>query len=80
MMGGLNFMVNGKMCLGILSDKKSEEHKVMVRVEKLNYKELLKRPGSEPMDFFGKPMRGFLFIGVDGFDSEDELDFWVEIF
>tara|TARA_R110000737_G_scaffold60581_1_gene87346 strand:+ start:511 stop:669 length:159 start_codon:yes stop_codon:yes gene_type:complete len=52
----------------------------MVRVEKLNYKELLKRPGSEPMDFFGKPMRGFLFIGVDGFDSEDELDFWVEIF
>ena len=52
----------------------------MVRVEKLNDEELLQRPGSEPMDFFGKPMRGFLFIGADGFDSEDELDFWVENF
>jgi len=30
------------------------------------------------MDFTGKPMRGFLFIGADGFDSEDDLDFWVE--
>ena len=50
----------------------------MVRVGKLNYEELLNQPGSKPMDFTGKPMRGFLFIGADGFDSEDELDFWVE--
>ncbi|MEH6747656.1 MAG: TfoX/Sxy family protein [Maribacter arcticus] len=78
MMGGLTFMVNGKMCVGILFDKKSEEDKVMVRVGKLNYEELLNQPSSKPMDFTGKPMRGFLFIGADGFDSEDDLDFWVE--
>ena len=35
MMGGLTFMVNGKMCLGIMFDKKTEEDKLMVRVGKL---------------------------------------------
>lgn len=77
MMGGLTFMVNGKMCIGILFDKKSGEDKLMVRVGKLNYETLLQLPGSKPMDFTGKPTRGFLFIGPDGFDSEDDLDFWV---
>ncbi|MDF4202190.1 TfoX/Sxy family protein [Maribacter sp. SA7] len=78
MMGGLTFMVNGKMCIGIMFDKKSEEDKLMVRVGKLNYEELLNKPGSRPMDFTGKPIRGFLFVGPDGFDTEDDLDFWVE--
>ncbi|TDT47133.1 TfoX-like protein [Maribacter spongiicola] len=77
MMGGLTFMVNGKMCIGIMFDKKSEEDKLMVRVGKLNYEELLNKPGSRPMDFTGKPLRDFLFIGPDGFDTEDDLDFWV---
>jgi hypothetical protein len=70
-------MVNGKMCIGVLFDKKSEEDKLMVRVGKLNSEALLHFPGSKPMDFTGKPIRGFLFIGADGFDSEDDLDFWV---
>ncbi|WP_405410357.1 TfoX/Sxy family protein [Maribacter sp. Asnod1-A12] len=78
MMGGLIFMVNGKMCIGIMFDKKSEEDKLMVRVGKLKYEELLNKPGSKPMDFTGKPLRGFLFVGPDGFDIEDDLDFWVE--
>ena len=54
MMGGLTFMVNGKMCVGILFDKKSEEDKLMVRVGKLNYETLLILPGAKPMDFTGK--------------------------
>lgn len=77
MMGGLIFMVNGKMCIGIMFNKKSKEDKLMVRVGQLNYEELLNKPGSKPMDFTGKPLRGFLFVGPDGFDTEDDLDFWV---
>ncbi|MEP3373356.1 MAG: TfoX/Sxy family protein [Maribacter dokdonensis] len=77
MMGVLVFMVNGKMCIGIMFDKKTDEDKLMVRVGKLNYEELLNRPGSSPMDFTGKPSRGFLFVGPDGFDNENDLDFWV---
>jgi hypothetical protein len=29
------------------------------------------------MDFAGKVMRGFLFISPDGFDSDEDLDFWI---
>tara|TARA_R110000868_G_scaffold28157_9_gene105956 strand:+ start:373 stop:717 length:345 start_codon:yes stop_codon:yes gene_type:complete len=78
MMSGLTFMMNGKMCLGIMFDKKSEEDRLMLRVGKLNYEALLNLPGSKPMDFTGKPIRGFLFIEPDGFDTENDLDFWVE--
>ncbi|MDP5062715.1 MAG: TfoX/Sxy family protein [Maribacter sp.] len=78
MMGGLIFMVNTKMCIGVMYDKKIEEDRLMIRVGKLNYEELLHKPGSSPMDFTGKPIRGYLFVGPDGFDTEDDLDFWVE--
>ncbi len=78
MMGGLIFMVNEKMCLGIDIDKKTNEDRLMVRVGKLAYEDLLGKNGSRLMDFTGKPMRGFLFISPDGFDAEDDLDFWVE--
>ena len=29
------------------------------------------------MDFTGKAMKGFIFVYPEGFDSESELDFWV---
>lgn len=77
MMGGLIFMVNGKMCIGVDSDKNSKQDRLMVRVGKLNYEELLQKEGSRKMDFTGKPMRGFLFLGPEAFDIEADLNFWV---
>ena len=77
MMGGLIFMVNQKMCIGVDIDKRTQTDRLMVRVGKLPYQELLQREGSRQMDFTGKPMRGFLFIDPDGFDSDSNLDFWV---
>lgn len=78
MMGGLIFMVNDKMCIGVDIDKKSNTDRLMVRVGKLPYEELLNQKGSRVMDFTGNVMRGFLFIDPDGFDLEEDLDFWVE--
>ncbi|MGI9531409.1 TfoX/Sxy family protein [Lutimonas sp.] len=77
MMGGLIFMVNDKMCIGVDIDKKSNTDRLMVRVGKLPYENLLKKDGSRPMDFTGSVMRGFLFIDPEGFDKEEDLDFWV---
>ena len=78
MMGGLIFMVNDKMCVGVDYDKKKQEDRLMVRVGKLPYEELLNKKGSRPMDFTGTVMRGFLFIEPSGFDSDSDLDFWIE--
>ena len=77
MMGGLIFMVNEKMCVGVDFDKKKDEDRLMVRVGKLPYQDLLNKKGSRVMDFTGSVMRGFLFIEPDGYDSESDLDFWV---
>ena len=77
MMGGLIFMINDKMCMGIDIDKSSKNDRLMVRVGKLPYEELLEREGSRPMDFTGRVMRGFLFIDPEGFDKDADLDFWI---
>jgi TfoX/Sxy family transcriptional regulator of competence genes len=78
MMGGLIFMVNDKMCVGVDYDKKKHEDRLMVRVGKLPYEELLNKKGSRQMDFTGTVMRGFLFIESSGFDADADLDFWIE--
>ena len=71
-------MVNNKMCVGIDIDKKTGKDRLMVRVGKLPYEELLNRKGSREMDFTGKVMRGYLYIDPEGFDLDEDLDFWIE--
>ncbi len=77
MMGGLIFMVHEKMCIGVDTDRKSGDDRLMVRVGKAVHDHLLARPGCREMDFTGKPMKGFLFVYPEGFDSDGDLDFWV---
>ena len=78
MMGGLIFMVNDKMCLGLDIDKKTGRDRLMVRVGKASHDQLIFKKGSREMDFTGKVMRGFLFVEPEGFDTDDDLDFWIE--
>jgi TfoX/Sxy family transcriptional regulator of competence genes len=78
MMGGLIFMLNGKMCAGLDMDKKTGQDRLMVRVGKARHDQLIFKKGSREMDFTGKVMRGFLFIDASGFDSDDDLDFWIK--
>ena len=78
MMGGLIFMVNHKMCVGLDIDKKTGKDRLMVRVGKAKHDQLVFRKGSREMDFTGRVMRGFLFIDSDGFDSEKAFEFWIE--
>ena len=77
MMGGLIFMVNDKMCVGLDIDKNTGNDRLMVRVGKAKHDQLIFKKGSREMDFTGNVMRGFLFIDPEGFDNEDDLDFWI---
>ena len=78
MMGGLIFMVNHKMCVGLDMDKKTGNDRLMVRVGKARHDQLIFNKGSREMDFTGKVMRGFLYVDPKGFDAENDLDFWIE--
>ena len=77
MMGGLIFMVDHKMCVGVDIDKSTQLDRLMVRVGKASHDQLIFNKGSKAMDFTGKVMRGFLFISPEGFDTDDDLEFWI---
>ena len=71
MMGGLTFMVTGKMCVGIAGEK------LMARIDTDVYEEALKKKHCLPMDFTGKRMKGFVFIEPEGIDTQKDLEYWV---
>lgn len=71
MMGGLTFMVNGKMCVGILRDD------LMARLDPEVYETALTRKGCREMDFTGKPMKGFVFISPEGTNRQADLAYWI---
>ena len=78
MMGGLIFMVDEKMCVGLDQDKKTGESRLMARVGKEAYEELLNEKGCRKMDFTGRPMAGFIFVYPEGFDMDEDLDLWID--
>lgn len=77
MFAGLCFMVNDKMCCGIHYDKKKQTDLLMARIGEEASVEAMQREGCHPMDFTGRPMKGYVFVTPDGFDSEDDLAYWV---
>lgn len=72
MFGGLCFMVDEKMCLGVVKED------LMARVSPENEEDWLSKPGTRRMDFTGKSMKGFYFISPVGVDEEVNLDAWVD--
>ena len=71
MFGGIAFMVDGHMSCGVVSDT------LMVRVGPDQYEEALKRPFASEMDFTGRPMKGFVYVAPEGFESDEDLECWV---
>ena len=72
MMGGLCYMIDDKMCLGIVKDQ------LMARVGPDNFDQLLSEKGAKPMDFTNRPMKGYLFIEPEGIDYDKDLEFWID--
>jgi len=79
MFSGLCFMVDDKMCCGIHFDKKKNMDLLMARIGEDASPEALEDKACHPMDFTGRPMRGYVFISPDGFDADDELSKWLQL-
>jgi len=71
MFGGLCLMLHGNMFAGIINGE------LMLRVGPVNSDELLTRPGARPMDFTGKPMKGYIYIEASAFSSKAGLKDWL---
>lgn len=71
MFGGLAFLLEGKMFVGIV------QRELMVRVGPKSYPKALAKPHARPMDFTGKPMNGYVFVAARGVATARALSDWV---
>jgi TfoX/Sxy family transcriptional regulator of competence genes len=70
MFGGLTFMLGGHMCCGVSRDE------LIVRLDPVEEDAALARPHARPMDFTGRPMRGFVTVSAAGLNGQ-ALNRWV---
>ncbi|MEO1450880.1 MAG: TfoX/Sxy family protein [Bacteroidota bacterium] len=73
MFGGLCFMVDDKMCVGIV--KEDMMARIGPEAAELDHQ----KPGVRPMDFTGRPMKGYRFISPEGTDLDEHLAYWVDL-
>ena len=73
MFGGLCFMVNGKMCVGV------EQQRLMIRLDPAKYEEVLEKDGCKPMDFTGRVMKGYVFVDIDALNTKQKLKYWIQL-
>jgi TfoX/Sxy family transcriptional regulator of competence genes len=71
MFGGLVFMFNGKMCIGVIKDE------MMCRIDPDRHDAEVEKTGCRTMDFTRRPMKGYLLIEESGMRSKKDFDYWV---
>jgi len=73
MFGGLAFLRSRRMFCGISKDD------LMVRVGPERYQAALEKPHVRPMDFTGRPMKGYVYVAPDGRRTDAALRAWVNL-
>lgn len=71
MFGGVGFMLRGNMACGV------NKEDLIVRVGPDHYDEALAQPSARPFDFTGRPMKGWVTVAPDGYESDRDLESWV---
>ena len=72
MFGGLAFMLQGHMFVGLM------ESTLMARVGPERHADALAQPHTREMDFTGKPMKGYIYVDPQGLGDDKNLQAWVE--
>ena len=73
MMGGLTFMYNDKMCVGIIKDE------LMCRIDPTLHEESVEKMGCRTMDFTKRPMKGYVMVDESGMKSKTDFDYWINL-
>ncbi len=72
MFGGLAFLHEGRMFLGVSGSA------LMARVGPRQHADSLARSQVRPMDFTGRPMTGYVYVDPPALATAETLDFWVQ--
>jgi TfoX/Sxy family transcriptional regulator of competence genes len=73
MFGGICFMVNDKMCVGVRPER------LMVRFDPAMANEVMEREGYMPMDFTNKVMKGFAYVAIEALGTKKKLEYWIKL-
>ncbi len=74
MFGGLAFLINGNMSVSA-----SGQGGLLLRVDPEQTDALLEEPHAEPFVMRGRAMDGWLRVGADGLDRDEDLRRWVAV-
>ena len=72
MFGGLAFLCGGRMCCGITGDD------LVVRVVAGELPRLMRNRHVRPMDFTGRPLRGFVYVSGPAYRNAADLRKWID--
>jgi TfoX/Sxy family transcriptional regulator of competence genes len=73
MMGGLTFMFNNKMCVGIIKDE------LMCRIDPSLYDLVVEKNGCRTMDFTTRPMKGYIMVDNNAMKTQQDFDYWIDL-
>jgi len=73
MFGGVCFMVNDKMCVGVIKED------LMCRIGHDKEEEAFGKVGCRPMDFTSRPMRGYVYVSEEGIRTKKSFDYWINL-
>jgi TfoX/Sxy family transcriptional regulator of competence genes len=73
MFGGVCYMVNDKMCVGVIKDD------MMCRIGEEHQEEAMARQGCREMDFGGRPMKGYVYVSEEGMKTKAEFAYWINL-
>lgn len=73
MFGGICYMVDGKMCVGVVKDE------MMCRIDPAIYEKAREKNGCREMDFAGRPMEGYVYISEEGMRTTEQFGYWINL-
>lgn len=72
MFGGLAFLVDGKMFVGV------QDSTLMARVGPERHQDALAVPHVREMDFTGRSMKGYVYVDTPALAEDHDLQAWVQ--
>ena len=72
MFGGICFLLRGNMACGIINED------LIVRVGSERYEASLKLPHTRKFDITGKPMKGWVMVSSEGYETDEDLFKWIQ--
>lgn len=79
MMGGLCYMVDDKMCIGIMWQKEGYPHQIMARIGAEAMIDALSHEGVHDTMYNGRSLKGYAFIDENAIDTDEQLDYWIQL-